>query len=207
MITSLFSNTKRSISATLLIGLAALPFAGGSAMASNMEKVDIVKEGIDLDPIYVDSNANGYTGSENKAHTYLVRVYAKAKGHNRVYKVRIYGVESGVVLFQKDVGRSEGWPVYGKSHEIHAKPGSVGWVTTPGTACKNLLKKKMAEGMKKSEVLRKDQKTTALALIGFEAYADSKANNKKNDHGMWAGSDAHSDNTAYQVQVVCRAAL
>lgn len=192
----------------IAFGLSAveLTASGANASASNMEKVDIVKEGIDLDPIYVNANSNGYTGSENKAHKYMVRVFAKAKGQNRVWKVVIYGVNTAK-LFEKDVGRSDGWPVYGKSHEIYAKPSSMGWVTTPGTACKNLLSQKMANGMKKSDVLKSDHKTTALALVGFGAYADSKANNRKNDHGMWAGSDAHHDNVAYQVQVVCRAAL
>jgi hypothetical protein len=147
--------------------------------ASNMEKVDIVKEGIDLEPIYVDARASGYTGSENKGHKYLVRVFAKAKGQNRVWKVMVHGYKSGGgPLFQKDVGKSEGWAVYGKSLEIYSKPGNMGWMTTPKTACDNLLKKKMAEGMSKADVLKNDRKTTALAFVGFTAYADSKGNNK-----------------------------
>lgn len=173
---------------------------------SNMAKVDIVAEGIDLDPIYVDSRSSGYTGSENKAHKYMVRVFAKASGQNRVWKVAIFGIGKGTI-WSKDVGRSEGWDVYGKSHEIYAKPGSLSWQTTPKTACDNLMKEKMAGGMTKAQVLSNDRKTTALAFIGFEAYADSKANNRKGKHTSSQGSDNHVDNTAYRVQVVCRAAL
>ena len=173
---------------------------------SNMAKVDIVAEGIDLDPIYVDSRSSGYTGSENKAHKYMVRVFAKASGQNRVWKVAIFGIGKGTI-WSKDVGRSEGWDVYGKSHEIYAKPGSLSWQTTPKTACDNLMKEKMAGGMTKAQVLSNDRKTTALAFIGFEAYADSKANNRKGKHTSSQGSDNHVTNTAYRVQVVCRAAL
>jgi hypothetical protein len=189
----------------LAVFAASAPISQAEA-GGNMEKVDIVKEGIDLDPIYVGSNASGYTGSENKAHKYMVRVFAKAKGQNRVWKVEIYGYNTAP-LFDKDVGKSEGWPVYGKSHVIPAKPGSVGWVTTPGTACKNLLKQKVAAGMKKSDVLKEDRKTTALALIGFSAYADSKSHNKNNKHVTHQGVEEHQDNVAYQVQVICRAVL
>jgi hypothetical protein len=174
---------------------------------SNMAKVDIVAEGIDMEPIYVDSRSSGYTGSEQKAHKYMVRVFAKAAGQNRVWKVKVFGIGKSNSLFEKNVGRSEGWDVYGKSLEVHAKPGSLSWMTTPKTACDNLMKKKMAEGMTKQQVLSKDQKTTALAFVGFSAWADSKANNKKGKHDSSQGGYEHLDNTAYQVRVVCRAAL
>jgi len=190
----------------VLLALLAPMAAISPAEASNMAKVDIVSEGIDLEPIYVDSRASGYMGSENKAHRYLVRVFAKASGQHRVWKVAIFGIGKGN-LFLDEVGRTDGWPVYGKSHVIHAKPGSLSWQTTPKTACDNLMRQKMADGMSKAEVLRKDRKTTALAFIGFGAYADSKANNKKNRHDSAKGSTFHHDSTAYQVQVVCRAAL
>lgn len=195
------------LSLPVMLAVAAPLAAISPAQAgSNMAKVDIVAEGIDLVPIYVDARASGYTGSEQKAHKYLVRVFAKAAGQNRVWKVEIFGIGKGA-LFSKNVGKSEGWDVYGKSHEIQAKPGSLTWATTPKTACDNLMKEKLAGGMTKAQVLSNDRKTTALAFIGFSAYADSKANNKKGKHNSADGGEMHLDNTAYQVQVVCRAAL
>jgi hypothetical protein len=185
-------------------------FGSLPAMAgTNIEKVDIVKEGIDLAQIYVNARSSGYTGSEDKAHKYLVRVFAKAKGQNRVYKVVAFGLRSqnGAKLFYKDVGRSEGWATFGKSLELWAKPSSMGWITTPKTACDKMLKKKMDDGMAKADVLKNDRKTTALALVGFTAYADSKYNNKKGKHNSVGGISPHSDNVAYTVNVVCRAAL
>ena len=196
---------KHGLSA--LIAANALSMSASAALASNMEKVDIVTEGIDLNPIYVNSNANGYTGSENKSHKYMVRVFAKAKGQNRVWKVSIFGIGKGVALFSKNVGKSEGWAVYGKSHEVHAKPSSLSWLTTPKTACDNMLKEKVSGGMSKADVLKNDRKTTATALVAFSASADSKAHNKKNKHDTLDGFFEHNDNVAYRVPVVCRAAL
>lgn len=195
---------KHGLSA--LIVAAALSISASAALASNMEKVDIVTEGIDLNPIYVNANANGYTGSENKSHKYMVRVFAKAKGQNRVWSVAIYGKGKGK-LFSKEVGKSEGWAVYGKSHEIHAKPSSLTWLTTPKTACDNMLKDKVAGGMSKADVLKNDRKTMASAFIYFMASADSKAHNKKNKHDTLDGMMTHSDNVLYRMPVVCRAAL
>ena len=192
---------------TTLVAAAALAISASAALASNMEKVDIVTEGIDLNPIYVNSNANGYTGSENKSHKYMVRVFAKAKGQNRVWKVSIYGIRKGVALFSKNVGKSEGWPVYGKSHEVHAKPSSLSWLTTPKTACDNMLKDKIAGGMSKADVLKNDRKTTAAAFVAFSASADSKAHNKDNKHATHDGGFEHNDNVVYKVPVICRAAL
>ncbi len=184
----------------------ALSISASAALASSMEKVDIVTEGIDLDPIYVDSNSNGYTGSENKAHKYMVRVFAKAKGRNRVWWVSIHGIGKGP-LFHKDVGKSEGWPVYGKSHEVHAKPSSLTWLTTPKTACDNMLKDKVTGGMSKADIMKGDRKTTAAAFIAFSASADSKGHNKDSKHVTSDGTAIHTDDVVYKVPVVCRAAL
>jgi hypothetical protein len=189
-----------------LIVAAALSISASAALASNMEKIDIVPEGIDLKPIYVDANSSGYTGSENKSHAYMVRVFAKAKGQNRVWKISIFGIGKGT-LFSKNVGKTEGWPVYGKSHVIQAKPGSLSWLTTPKTACDQMLKEKVSGGMSKADVLKNDRKTTAAAFVAFSASADSKAHNKKNHHDTFDGSFEHNDNIVYKVPVVCRAAL
>lgn len=195
---------KHGLSA--LIVATALSISASAALAGNMEKVDIVTEGIDLNPIYVNSNSSGYTGSENKSHKYMVRVFAKAKGQNRVWSVAIYGKGKGK-LFSKDVGKSEGWPVYGKSHEINAKPSSLTWLTTPKTACDNMLKEKVAGGMGKADVLKNDRKALAAAFIYFMASADSKAHNKNNKHDTYDGMEIHTDNVVYTMPVVCRAAL
>ncbi len=88
---------------------------------------------------------------------------------------------------------------------MYAKPGTLEWYTTPKTACDNLMKQKIAAGMTKANVLKEDRKATAVAFIRVQAWADSKANNKKNSHSN--GAAFSLSDTAYQVIVVCRAAL
>lgn len=178
--------------------LAIAPAHAGGTMA----KIDIVAEGIDLAPIYVDSNANGYTGSEQVKHKYMVRVFAKASGQNRVYRVAIHALKGGV-LFAQDVGRTEGWDVYGKSHELWALPRYIQWLTTPKEACDANLKKLVAAGKTKAQVLAEDRKTQAVAEIHFTAYADSKMHNKSGGHSV-GGSQPHNAVTSYKVPVVCR---
>jgi hypothetical protein len=205
MISRILGRVAKAAMVTLVAATMPLSITTPAQAGSNMAKVDIVAEGIDLAPIYVSSNANGYTGSEPAKHKFMVRVFAKASGQNRVWKVAIHSLKGE--LFERDVGKSEGWDVYGKSHEIWAKPGEVTWMTTPKEACDANLKKMVAAGKTKAQVLSNDRKTQALAFIYFTAYADSKANNKKGKHQSGAGISPHTDNTAYTVPVVCRMAL
>lgn len=192
---------------TLLAATMPLLVVAPAQAGSNMEKVDIVAEGIDLKPLYVGANANGYTGTENTPHNFMVRVFAKAKGQNRVWAVSIYGYGTGHKMFEKEVGKSEGWEVYGKSHVVSARPRDLQWLTVPVQLCKDNMAKLMASGMTKAQVLDNDRKVMAHAQIAFSAWADSKAHNKKNDHRTADGFREHSDNIVYPVPVVCRAAL
>jgi hypothetical protein len=194
--------TAIGLLATAISFSAIVPALAGS----NMDKVDIVAEGIDLKPLHVGANANGYTGTEATAHKFIVRVFAKAKGQNRVYNVQIHGLNSHI-LFEKHVGKTEGWQVYGKSHEVYSKPQNLKWLTVPVQVCKENMAKMIASGKTKAQVLANDRTVTAHALIGFTAYADSKSNNKKNKHNSFDGVNPHSDNIYYPVSVVCRAAL
>ena len=56
--TNLNLNAAKHGLSTLIVATA-LSISASAALASNMEKVDIVTEGIDLNPIYVNSNSNG----------------------------------------------------------------------------------------------------------------------------------------------------
>ena len=194
--------TRTALLALALSAITAPAFAG-----SNMEKVDIVPEGIDLKPLYVGANANGYTGTENNAHTFLVRVYAKAKGQNRVWSVSVVGAGSTTVLFKKEVGKSEGWATYSKSLQLAAKPRDLKWLTVPVEVCWKNMDKLIAEGSTKAKVLANDRKVTAYAQLGFRARADSKAHNMKDQHDSEDGFFVHRKDIVYPVPVVCRAAL
>ena len=84
---------------------------------SNMEKADIVNECIDLHPIYLNSNANGYPDRKTRA-TNTWFAFSPGKGQNRVWKVSITH-RKGCRTVQQNVA-SGGLAVYGQSHEVHA---------------------------------------------------------------------------------------
>lgn len=207
--TNATSRTRVARVAIAALFTAALPFlaATQAQAASNMEKVDIVAEGIDLQPLVVRSDASGYTGTINDPHRFMVRVFAKAKGNNRVWGVRIYDYVNGHPYFDLEVGKSSGWETYGKSHTLIARPRDLEWRKTPVELCRENMAKMMAEGKSKAYVLGNDRKVTAYTFIAFSAVADSPANNKKNKHNSAEGRRNHSDNILYAVPVVCRAAL
>jgi hypothetical protein len=133
-------------------------------------------------------------------------VFAKADGQKRVWKVNIHSTSSDLVLFEKDVGKTEGWDVYGKSHELMAKPQSLQWSKAPVSVCRDNMEQMIAAGKTKAQVLANDRKVTATAVIAFSAWADTKAHNKSRKHDLF-GQEEHMDLVFYPVQVVCRAAL
>lgn len=193
--------------ATLMAATMPVLAATHAHAGSNMAKVDIVAEGIDLKPMIVGSNADGYTGTKNDPHKFMVRVFAKAKGQNRVWAVSIYDYVNGHKFFEQEVGASAGWETYGKSHVLSAKPRDLEWRKTPVELCRENMEKMIAEGKTKAQVLGNDRKVTAYTFIAFSAYADSKGNNNKNKHNSADAREAHSDNILYAVPVVCQAAL
>jgi hypothetical protein len=193
--------------AVLLTSAVALTGATPATAGSNMAKVDIVAEGIDLKPMVVRSDASGYTGTINDPHRFMVRVFAKAKGQNRVWAVLIHGLDNDYKFFEQEMGRSAGWETYAKSHTLMAKPRDLKWRTTPVELCRQNMAKLIDEGMTKAKVLGNDRKVTAYTFIAFSAWADSRAHNEKNNHKTKDGFARHSDNILYAVPVVCQAAL
>lgn len=181
------------------------------ALSAKLEKVDLVKEGIDLKPIVVKANGSGYTGYETTSHRYLLRAFAKGKGSSHVYWVGItnrpgaHPQEVGSTYFytQKAGAGTEGWAVYKKSLEVSMSPDNTRWVTSPRQACTNHLNSEMAKGKSKADVLKKEWTVSSSAVIYLVAAADSKSNNKKNKHKI--GDIAVGEGgVVYPVQVVCR---
>lgn len=198
--------TRLALSASLLLALS------GAALASQMEKVDMVREGIDLAPVVVKASSNGYGGYENSSHRYFIRVFAKAKGSNRVWYAAVghsgvapFEVSEGPVLFKQTAGHSEGWGVYKKSLSVDIGFNHTRWTTSPKAACEANLKKQMNKGMSKAQVLAKEWTVSTYSTIEFHAEADSKGNNKKNKHDT-KSSEGDNKAIAYQVNVVCRKA-
>lgn len=206
--TSLFGQLSKLALASLAVVVPLSATAPALAAGSdNIAKVDIVREGIDLAPLVVRSDASGYIGTINDPHRFMVRVFAKAKGQKRVWAVSIYDYKNQHRYYDQEVGRSSGWEVYARSHTLTAKPRDLSWHKTPVEVCRENMAKLMDEGMTKAQVLGNDRKVSATTYIGFSAWADTKAHNEKNNHKTYDGFTPSSWSTHYIVPVICRAAL
>jgi hypothetical protein len=194
-----------------LAALAALAIVEPAHAGSKIEKVDMVAEGIDLKTADVRANSTGYTTYANSSHNYIVRLFAKAKGANRVWWVGLDGSGANILevgsgyYFQQSAGKSEGWGVYKKSVVIPVNFNHTTWFVSPKQACTNNMNAKIAGGMTKANVLSHQWGTVAKATLYFNAQADTKGHNKNNDHNP-NSSDGGTKVISYPVNVVCRAA-
>lgn len=204
---------KATLTAASLLA-ATSAFAASYASSANFEKVDIVKEGIDITPALVRANSSGYTGYEKDEHTFLVRVFAKGKGGKNVFAAGI-GNKNGMSLIEVTPGDwlfsqytpngDDGWGVYKKSLSLKTKMSRIEWYKSPIQACKENMEKEMAKGKSKSWVLNREWSVQAHALIRFYAGAAPKGNIKKRN--FVSGGQTLQDNIAYPVNVKCREAL
>lgn len=193
---------------------ATLMLATSAHAADNFEKIDIVKEGIDMKAALVSANSGGYRGYEKDEHTFLVRVFAKGKGSRHVFAAGI-GNRPGMSLIEVTAGDwlfsqhtpngDDGWGVYKKSISLKTKLSKVEWYKSPIQACKDNMAKEMAKGKSKSWVLNREWDAQAYALIRFYAGAAPKSSIKKRK--FFDGGQTRQDNISYPVNVKCREAL
>jgi hypothetical protein len=141
----------------------------------------------------------------------MVRVFAKGRGAkvigfvvlSTIAKEHVLEVSHGHVAFSQRT-RDAGWGVYKKSLEPTIKISDTNWTTSPKRLCEENLAKKVAGGMKKEDVLKKEWKLTAQATLGFHVLGMSKDQARKGKFGS-NSADSASDSIIYLVPVVCRA--
>lgn len=202
---------SRILPLAVLASMTAVAMGSSSAFAAKLEKVDMVKEGIDLGKVVVNANGSGYTGYAPGAHRFMVRVFAKGKGLNHVYWAAVSShmgnspFTAGVRNYfsQQAASRTEGWGVYKKSLVLNVAPSNMGWQTTPKALCDRNLQHEMRHGRSRTDVLKREWNMTAYAKLVFSAAADTKSNNKKRDHKV-NRVDFRSKGIFYPVAVVCK---
>ncbi len=207
--------SKAMITVTsLLVATSAFASSREYASGGNFEKVDIVKEGIDITPALVSANSSGYNGYEKDEHVFIVRVFAKGKSGKNVFAAGIgnkpgmshVDVTPGDWLFkQVTPNGDDGWGVYKKSIALKTKLSKVEWYKSPIQACKENLDKLKAQGKSQSSVLYKEWEVQALARIRFYAAAAPKNSIKKREFSK--GGQTLQDSIPYTVNVLCREAL
>lgn len=199
-----------SIATKTALAALSLLVATSAHAGSRFEKVDIVKEGIDQQVLEVNAINGAYSSFYRNEYTFMVRVFAKGKGSNHVYaagignkpKSHISEVGGNGWLWRKH-NTDDGWGVFKRSLSLKVKATKMSWLTTPGEACRRNLSDRMAAGMARDKVLRKDWDVKARAEVRFYAGAANKTRIRNNSH---IGKDqTRSASVVYPVMVRCLA--
>jgi hypothetical protein len=207
---------KRTMKYTLLsksaLALAACMIASQAQAGGRIEKVDAVREGIDLKQIVVNANGAGYTSTATQNHQFMIRVYAKAKGKDGVYWAGVGPYAGSAVevgrpyLFEQWAGSSDGWTVYKKSLTLNGAVNKTYWYETPVNACKANLDKQVKNGKARADVMKREWKVTARARLVFSVTVDDRSNNRHNKHKVNQVASGHKD-IVYPVPVLCKKGL
>ena len=192
------------VSAALLAAVAATAAHAGS----RIEKIDIVREGIDLVPARVKATADGYSGFTGNQHRFSVRLFAKGKGSNNIFRVGI-GNSNGMDLVEVTAGKwhykqvtpDDGWGVYTTTRTFHADMREVHWVVTPGKLCRDNMAEQIARGKSKSWVLAREWNLSAKVVLHFYAVASTPSRILNGRH--YGHSETRMANLFYPVNVVC----
>tara|TARA_R110002020_G_scaffold136630_30_gene304953 strand:- start:1191 stop:1850 length:660 start_codon:yes stop_codon:yes gene_type:complete len=199
--------------AVLATGMA-LP---GTASAKDwIEKVEVTRDGIDVKPIVVSANKNGYTGIKSSSHTFLLGLYARATNGERIAAMKV-GAFKGVLYFEgdgnlwsrsfsnRDVGAGSKRSV-SIHYDAKVPMNKIAWQgPNPKKACELNLHSRMNKGAKKHQVLNQPQEVKAYAYFELDAVAARK-NKAKNNKWTLHNTTNQRDGYTYQVRVVCDAA-
>jgi hypothetical protein len=196
---------RKLASAALLAAVATTAAHAGS----KIEKVDIVREGIDLIPAKVRATSDGYSGFAASQHRFSVRLFAKGKGNNNIHRVGI-GNRNGMDLIEVTPGTwyyyqrtmDDGWGVYTTTRTFHADMRDMHWIVTPGKLCRDNMAEQIRRGKSKSWVLAREWNLSGKAVLHFYAAAASPS---KIRNGKVAGnSETRMATLFYPVNVVCQ---
>lgn len=208
---------KAVLRATLLAAALSLPL--GSASAKDwIDKVDLAKDSLDLIPVQVLSNANGYTKLKATNHTFSLRLFARAKKGKRIAAgaVGAYdGVQVGALsgkrwgrnLSHKDVGAGKLRQLK-RTFYFKVPIRKVNWWGASAIhRCNTLLQQKMAKGMSKQQVLAKNWMVEADVFFQFQAVAARPKTAVKldlnNHYNNLKQSTRERKSAPYRVKVQC----
>lgn len=209
--------TKTIASAILAASALAAAIALPSAASAKdwIEKVEVSKDGIDVKPIEVSANMNGYTGFKSGSHRFLLRLYGRATSGERIVAMKL-GSFKGVQYFEGDGGL---WSKSFDNRDVGAgtkRTVSINYEPTigmnkiqwngsdPKTRCDLNLQQMMKQGMTRSQVLSQPREVKAYAYFELDAVAARKNKAESNKWNL-GNTTNQRDGYAYEVRVLCHA--
>lgn len=211
------SRTKIIAFAILATSVLATTIALPSAASAKdwIEKVEVTRDGIDVKPIEVSANMNGYTGIKSGNHRFLLRLYARATSGERIVAMKL-GSFKGVEYFEgdgnlwsksfdnRDVGAGTKRTV-SINYDPTITMNKIHWNgSDPKTHCDLNLQQLMKQGMTKAQVLSQPRETKAYAYFELDAVAARK-NKAENNKWNLGNTTNQRDGYNYEVRVICGA--
>ncbi len=196
----------KKIALTAVAALAAL--TATASAKDKMEKVDIVRDGIDVRRVVVKAGTNGYTAIEGNQYTFSVCGYAAAKKGFRILGAWFHTgkFEQAHVysLYPRDYGSGEKrtlkFPI---SYKVPMK--EVMWDgASPVEACRANLARLKRKGQSEKDILARTHELTVDAKVGFTAVADREWR-EASSVGLGGGSTWKTRTMRYAVSVECAA--
>jgi hypothetical protein len=209
------TNTIASAVLATSVLAAGIALPGAASAKDWIEKVEVSKDGIDVKPVEVSANMNGYTGIKSNNHRFLLRLYARATNGERIVAMKL-GSFKGVLYFEgdgnlwsksfqhRDVGAGTKRTV-----SINYDPtigiNKIRWNgSNPKTRCDLNLQQMMKQGMSRSQVLSQPREVKAYAYFELDAVAARK-NKAENNKWNLGNTTNQRDGYAYEVRVLCHA--
>lgn len=199
------------LSKTTIVAMALAASVSGASAKDWIEKVDLVKDGIDMVSIEVMPDSHDYVAMKNKEHRFLLRGYVSAKKNKRVAMAKFKSGNAHHAWKYTPPSRNYG---QGKKRQvsISVKPtislSKVIWERSPIESCKQLHRTKKAQGQSSNQILSKNHKIMALAKFDMRGYAmkPKQAQKSRPANFKWHGAKnatGESKGLLYKVKVTC----
>lgn len=206
-------STRTTLASTILaVGLSV---SGAASAADWIEKVEVSKDGIDVKPIEVSANLNGYTAIKSKNHRFTLKLYARATNGERIVAMKV-GSFKGVRYFEgdgnlwsksfqnRDVGSGTKRTV-SISYDPTISINKIRWHgSDPKVRCDLNMQTLMKQGMTKAQVLSQPRSVKAYAYFELDAVAARK-NKAENNKWNLGNTTDQRDGYNYEVNVLCHA--
>lgn len=195
---------------TFAVAALAVSISGASAK-DWIEKVDLVKDGIDLASIEVMANKYDYVKMKDKEHRFLLRGYVSAKKNKRVAMAVFKSGNAHHAWKYTPPSRNYGQGLK-RQVSISLKPtiplSKIIWKRSPVESCQQLHRTKKAQGQTFEQISSKDHKIMALAKFDMRGYAMKPKQAKKSrpSNFKWHGAKnatGESKGLLYKVNVTC----
>lgn len=204
----------KKICKTTLVAILAASVATPALAGQWVKSISIKRDGIDMTPIEVNANANGYTNVKTSSHKFRLQMTATSAKNKRLVAGMI-GSYNGVNFFEGShskywdkkvepkVLKNGGEKKIGFTYTPTIAVSKVFWTGgTPVEVCQKHMNKHAKTAAQKKAFLTKTHTISAMATFQFAAVAAKKKAAKKKSWHV-GNTSSRKSSYLYSVNVKC----